>query len=118
MKGARLLGESEPAANLMNDLIDGYRDGGCYGREAGGGGGLVVAIKKNKKHIVQNSISLVEMRSTKKTTLLAVAVQDWQKVLRIEANTCRLGVVGRVSDAHPPPPLLLLSSTHVLPSSS
>lgn len=46
MKGARLLGESEPAANLMNDLIDGYRDGGCYGREAGGGGGLVVAIKK------------------------------------------------------------------------
>lgn len=55
MKGARLLGESEPAANLMNDLIDGYRDGGCYGREAGGGGGLVVAIKKNKKHIVQSS---------------------------------------------------------------
>lgn len=70
MKGARLLGESEPAANLMNDLIDGYRDGGCYGREAGGGGGLVVAIKKKIKKIksimCKALVSLVEMRSMKK----------------------------------------------------
>lgn len=81
----------------MNDLIDGYRDGGWER-----GGGRLWSHKKCLSILCKALVSLVEMCSMKKAGLLAVAEQDWQMVC-VEHNTRRLG------DNRCP---------HVLPSSS
>lgn len=73
--------DKEGKANLMNGLIDGYRDGGrdwC----AGGGReeGILVVTIKSLSILCKALLSLVEMYSMKTVIILAVAEQDWQSI--------------------------------------
>lgn len=77
-EGRRAL-DREGKANLMNGLIDGYRDGGrdWFAVE---GGGDTCGHQKNPEHIEQSSRFIGgDVFNEKKVGLLAVAVQDWQK---------------------------------------
>lgn len=86
MKGFLTSGEGRSAphgegkANLMNGLIDGYRDGGRDWFAMEGGGDTCGHHKKKASPYLQSSRFIGgDVFNEKKVVLLAVAEQDWQQ---------------------------------------